>query len=199
MKRFFLFATLMGCSFLSAKPSSGYYSPEMDELRIELEDVKRELHSTQVELSLLEERQKKQAGAASKQVADSSMPLQVSSLEKKLSNIEKNLEKLTADLRVVTTHLNQTVSQVEKLESSLVHYDDKFSELGKLKGTLTSISKAMQQPQPVLDAKTYRVKAGDSLEKIARLHHTTAQALRKLNQLSSDKIVVGQQLQVGDE
>lgn len=199
MNRLFLFATLLGCTLLSAKPSSSYYSPEMDELRIELEDVKKELHSTQVELSLLEERQKKQTGAASKQAADSSISLQLSSLEKKLSNLEKNLDKLTTDLRVVTNHLNQTVSQVEKLENNLVHYDDKFSELGKLKGTLTSISKAMQQPQPVLDAKTYRVKAGDSLEKIARLHHTTAQTLRKLNQLSSDKIVVGQQLKVGDE
>lgn len=130
---------------------------------------------------------------------DSPVSLQVSSLEKKLSGVEKSLEKLTADLRAVTTHLNQTVSQLETLENNLVHYDDKFSELSKLKGTLTSISKAMQPPQPVLDGKTYRVKAGDSLEKIARLHRTTVQALRKLNQLSSDKIVVGQQLQVGDE
>lgn len=67
MKWFFLFATLLGCSLLSAKPSSGYYSPEMDELRIELEDIKRELHATQVELSLLEERQKnRQALSVSK-------------------------------------------------------------------------------------------------------------------------------------
>lgn len=197
MKRLFLLATLLGCTLLSARPSSGYYSPEMDELRIELEEIKKELHSTRVELSLLEERQKKQ-GTASKAM-EPSVSASIHVLEKKLTSAEAQLEKLSTDLRSVTTQLNQTLNQVTTLEHTLARHDSQFSEMGKLKGTLTSLSKAMQHTPPPLDAMTYEVKAGDSLEKIARLHHTTVQQLRKLNHLSSDKIVIGQQLQVGNE
>ncbi len=44
--------------------------------------------------------------------------------------------------------------------------------------------------------KAYTVKNGDSLGKIAKAHHTTTQNLRQLNNLSSDKIIIGQKLQV---
>ena len=39
---------------------------------------------------------------------------------------------------------------------------------------------------------SYRIKAGDSLEKIARANQTTVQAIKDLNGLVNDKIVVGQ-------
>lgn len=44
--------------------------------------------------------------------------------------------------------------------------------------------------------KTYRVKPGDNLTKIADAHGTTVKALRSLNQLKSDRIVVNQTLQI---
>ncbi len=42
--------------------------------------------------------------------------------------------------------------------------------------------------------KTYVVKSGDSLMKIARAHSTTVKALRSANQLKTDQIKVGQKL-----
>ena len=45
---------------------------------------------------------------------------------------------------------------------------------------------------------SYKVKPGDTLEKIARHQHTTVDTIKKLNDLPGDKIVVGQQLQVSD-
>jgi peptidoglycan endopeptidase LytE len=179
-------------STLEARPPSGVYAnPDVDELRIELEDIKHALHSTQVELSLLDEKQKKQNSKPGQEA-----PL--SALEKKISSLEKNIDKITTDLRTLSTSLNQTLSQIQHLETHLSTHDEKFSEVSKLKTTLTSISKAMT-PAEAPSAKTYRVKAGDTLEKIARTHHTSAEALRKLNHLSSDKIVVGQNLRLHDD
>ena len=48
-----------------ARPLSGYYAnPEIDELRIELDDLKHALKTTQVELGLLDERLQKQSDKA---------------------------------------------------------------------------------------------------------------------------------------
>jgi len=61
---------------------------------------------------------------------------------------------------------------------------------------------ALQSVLGALDVKVtpsetfYKVKNGDSLEKIAKNHHTTIQALKVANQLSNDRIVVGQTLQI---
>jgi LysM repeat protein len=44
--------------------------------------------------------------------------------------------------------------------------------------------------------KTYIVRPGDSLEKIARIYETSSDELKKLNQLSNDLIIVGQELMV---
>ena len=46
---------------------------------------------------------------------------------------------------------------------------------------------------------SYRVKNGDSLEKIARTHQTTVQAIKDLNGLTSDKIVVGKLLKIPEK
>jgi lysophospholipase L1-like esterase len=44
--------------------------------------------------------------------------------------------------------------------------------------------------------KTYKVKKGDSLGRIAEKHHTTVEKLKKLNKISSDKIKAGQVIKV---
>lgn len=173
---------LLSCIYvltLEAKPASGFYAnPDVDELRVELEDVKSALHATQVDLSLLDEKYKK--------------PGQLSTLEKKIATMEKSLDKITADLRAVAASLNQTLEQVHSLETNLSSHDEKMSAL---KGTLSSISQAIAPPRSDL----YRVKAGDTLEKIARQHHLSPEKIRQLNHLNSDKIIVGQELRLSHE
>lgn len=45
----------------------------------------------------------------------------------------------------------------------------------------------------------YVVKNGDSLGKIARAYHTTSHILRDMNNLSGDKIIIGQKLRVPEQ
>src|SRR5271156_6433595 len=77
---------------LHARPASGYYAnPEIDELRIELDDLKYALKTTQVDLNLLEERSQKQDKALFSIKGESpsknttSLTTQVTALEKKIS------------------------------------------------------------------------------------------------------------------
>ncbi|MDR2629237.1 MAG: LysM peptidoglycan-binding domain-containing protein [Puniceicoccales bacterium] len=57
---------------------------------------------------------------------------------------------------------------------------------------------AFRRPLPVTPAKTtvYTVQAGDSLSKIAHMHGITVKSLKETNDLSSDKLMVGQKLTI---
>ncbi len=196
---------------LQARPQSGFYTnPEVEELRIELDDLKHALKTTQVELSLIEERSQKQDKALvtikgdSKEKNGTSLSLltaQISSLEKKVTNLEKTLEKAANDLRTLSTSVNQSLSKIQNIENEVSSHDKRLGEISQLKGTLTSISKAIgvksTSETQATPSKTYRVKAGDTLEKIARLNNiSSVSELRKINNLQNDKIVVGQELRL---
>jgi LysM repeat protein len=212
MRKFILLLTALYFTLpVNARPQSGYYTdPALDELRIEIDDLNRALKSTQVEFNLLEEKVKKQDGAAkvssaNKDASSSSLfSVQVNALEKKISNLEKTLEKAANDLRTLSNSATQALNKIQALEQDIASHEKRFEEVSKLKGTLTTISKAISQKPsndvPTPNAtKSYRVKAGDSLEKIARNHHTSADTLRKINILTNDKIVVGQELRLPDD
>jgi peptidoglycan DL-endopeptidase LytE len=187
----------LACS-LEARPKSGTYAnPDVDELRLEIDDLKHALHTTQVDLSLLDEKHKKQDNQEAGGL--SSLSLQVSSLEKKVLSLETTLNKISSDLRTLNTALSQTTTQIHQVETQLSSQDERLNEVNKLKGTLTSIAKAVGNAPTSSSTNTYRVKRGDSLEKIAKDHHTSADALRKINHLSSDRIIVGQELRVHND
>jgi LysM repeat protein len=184
----------------------------LDELRMELADVKHALNSTQVELSILEDRMKNQDSTlyAVKNQAVNKMPqisqlnTQINSLENRIGTIEKNQEKTLTDLRQLSSHANLTAGalsqykeKIQELEREIASQNRKFEEFIKLKSTLASISKLMKQNAFAEESvKTYKVQTGDSLERIARQHRTTVDVLKKINRLESDLIMAGQELKI---
>jgi D-gamma-glutamyl-meso-diaminopimelic acid endopeptidase CwlS len=167
---------------------------EVYELRIEVEDLKHLLHTTQVELGLFDERLKKQAVSTAKGQENNS---QVAALERKIAQLEKTLDKAAADLRTLNTSVHQAISKIQSLETDLISHDTRLDEVAKLKETLTSISKAMGVSVSTSNSKTYKVKAGDTLEKIAKSQGIAVGDLRKNNpQLKNDKIMIGQELRL---
>lgn len=211
MRTILLIIAVLYCApSVHARPQSGTYtSSDMEELRIEIDDLKHALNTTQVELGLLDERLKKQSvslssvkGQGSQTNSMSSISAQVAGLEKKVGHLEKTLEKAASDLRALNSSVGQTLSKIQSLETDLSCHDKRLEEVSKLKSTLTSISKAIAAPSQTLPSKvkTYSVKAGDTLEKIAKSQGVSVDAIRKINNnLQKDRIIVGQELRLPND
>lgn len=183
---------LTGCTqhlALRSNQDSSQQIAILEEMRIGLVDAKQALNAQKMDLSLLEEK-----------VANLSRPVkneaegQIAELERRLNHLEKVQERAIEDLRTLSAHYKETRSALTQIEEMQLKQNERFEEIGKLRGTLTSISKAMNRPEP--GPKTHRVKPGDSLEKIARSYHTSIEQIQELNHLSSHKIMVGQELKI---
>lgn len=151
----------------------------MDELRLEISDLKHALHTYQVDLRIAEEKIRRQETTSKQQPKMIGIEDKLLILEKKVAAIEKGYEKLS-------NHTNQI--------------ETKLSEVGKLKDTLMSLSKNVKKEAPPVaidkSYKTYKVKGGDNLEKIARMENTSIDTLKKVNHLETDKIFIGQILKI---
>jgi LysM repeat protein len=193
------FLSLIGFLCSASPLVAGQLENSLDELRLELADIKHGLHTQNVELNILDEKLKNQERSLSSFKTLSTTPKQdavaesLSSLEKRLSLIEKKQEKISADLRQLST---QAMTKLQELEQEIAAENKRLDDLSKLKNTLSSLSKAIQQKPSQEPTGVYRVKPGDSLEKIARQEKISVDTLKKLNRLETDRITVGQELKL---
>ena len=129
----------------------------------------------------------------------------------KLAKLEKSIEKLVADMQQFKTHANTTADTVAHVQKTLREQEEesksKTERLQELEAACKSLAKALQNKisqakdaiGTLVDDKAcslYRVRSGDTLDKIAKDHKTSARAIREENGLSSDKITVGQNLKI---
>lgn len=126
-----------------------------------------------------------------------------------LKNLETLLSNSLTDLRKLALQANETVSALSQQQKKIMDLE-KSNEVQQehiqhLEAALHSLmdliqtreSKTPQNPSNQSGEKTYKVQAGDSLEKIARLYSITLSSLRKANpQLSDDRIRVGQTITI---
>ncbi|HEY5235485.1 MAG TPA: LysM peptidoglycan-binding domain-containing protein [Rhabdochlamydiaceae bacterium] len=160
-----------------------------EEMKTEIADLRHSLHGTEVELKLLEEK------FESREMDIASPKGDVASLQRKIALLEKTIDKMNGDLKSLMSYANQTTTSLSHYRDQIQEIDRKLGEVSKLRSTLSQMSKTYTAPETATE-NTYRVKSGDSLEKIARKFQTTADALKKSNQLTSDKIVIGQELTI---
>jgi LysM repeat protein len=183
----------------------------LHEVQISLDDLRHQINCFQSELQIIDGRIKYNENALAslkgqdlekQQLKVESLNAQVQAFEKKWSLFEKNRSLTTEEIgslsihaKETTTALNQFKQRIEELEKEHASGERRFEELGKLRGNLETLTKSLQTGDA---PKTYKVRPGDSLEKIARSHQTTVDKIKKLNALQQDKIVAGQELKISE-
>jgi LysM repeat protein len=173
-----------------------------------LDDLRHDINCFQTELQILDGRIKyyentlaslKQHDLERQQTKIDLLSQQIGALEKKWASLEKIQQGDTKDLQELSSHANETTAalsqfkgRIGELEQEIFSQNRRFDEVAKLKGNIETLAKGFHTES----FKIYKVKPGDSLEKIARAHKTAVEKIKKLNDLGQDLIVVGQELKI---
>lgn len=168
----------------------------LEEVRIALMDVHQACSSQKIELQNLEEKVAELKPNAL--IKTSSIDARIHQLEKQLANIQDDLHSLRSHANETAQTLQKYRSQIAAIDTLLKNQTTRLDEVGDLKTTLNSISKAIgsgsgSQPQIV---QIHHVVSGDTLEKIARQYNISVDSLKRTNNLHSNTILIGQELKI---
>jgi LysM repeat protein len=137
-------------------------------------------------------------------------------LETRIKSLDSISKGLVADAKQLKERINETTTALTQATTVLTQFGQRLTKLEKgletqtqnitsLEVALKSVLEAFQLKDNTTsitstmgDNKIYRVKPGDSLGEIARQNNISIQVIKKLNQLTSDKIIVGQKLKLCD-
>jgi len=203
---------ITGCSPLRTSPHDEKHQWELKlhEVLTSLDDLKHDINCFQTEMQILDGRIKyyenalatlKQQDIEKHQLKLEELGRDLHSLETKWTTFEKAQIGNKGDMQQLASHANETITalsqfkgRIQELEQEILCQNRRFDELAKLKGSIESIAKSFKSP-----FKIYKVRAGDSLEKIAHANHTKVELIMKLNELKRDLIVVDQELKIPTE
>ncbi len=202
----FILLGFSSCSPLRSSPNDEKHQLELTlhEVQTNLDDLRHDINCFQTELQILDGRIKyyentlsslKQHDIEKQQTRIDQISQQLQSLEKKWFSFEKGQQTDAKELQDLSSHANETTAalsqfkdRIGELEQEILTQNRRFDDLSKLKGSIETLAKA--------NFKIYKVKPGDSLEKIARANKTAVEKIKKLNDLDQDLIVVGQELKI---
>jgi len=207
MKPYFILVCLLmaGCSPLKTSLHDDRYQWELTihEVQTNVDDLRHDTNCFNSEIQILDGRIKcienaltllKQHEIEKQQVKLDQISQSLTALEKKWTTFEKKqdvnkegMEHLSHHAKETSLALTQFKSRIEELESEITSQNRKLEAVVRLKNSLETLTKSLKP-------KTYKVRAGDSLEKIARTYQTDVPTLKKINELHHDLIVVDQEL-----
>ena len=213
MKKSFLFSFLSllaaSCSPLKSSPNDEKHQLELTlhEVQTNLDDLRHDINCFQTELQILDGRIKyyentlsslKHHDLEKQQAKIDQLIAQLQVLEKKWLSLENGQKEDLEQIQTLSAHANETTAalsqfrnRIGELEKDIFSQNRKFDEVAKLKGHIETLAESFQN-----NYKIYKVKAGDSLEKIARINQTSVEKIKELNELNQDLIVIGQELKV---
>lgn len=194
---------LTGCgSMSSSKGEKHQMELSLHKVRTEVEDIKHELNTYEIEHHVIEGKlidQEQTISSLRQQIAElksgklDSFVQELQNLEKKLQQVSKKQDKIVTDIRQLSTHANDTTTALSQYKDKIAQFEKaiqgqnlQLQEISKIKEGITKLAEEESSN------KTYRVKSGDSLEKIARDQNTSVEELKHLNQMTTDLIVIDQ-------
>lgn len=185
---------------LSAAPfPGGRQEPAaLQELRLGLEQIGYQVHSHGVEIDIFQERLEKLESALKSCNQELKASKSDKTTEKRIKTLEQAHESLIDDIKTLKNHLNSSNATLAHCQSQLTKMEKQHAQdLLSLKGSLESMLALLQMKpkEAQLAAQNiYTVQSGDSLGQIALDHKTDIKTLKKLNNLTSDTIYVGQKI-----
>lgn len=199
---------LAGCTSLSS-PKEERHKTELSlhKLRTEVEDLKHDLNTSDIELHILEGKlidQEETILGLKKIILDSQhgkledFEQILSTFNKKMTAVEKKQDEILGDLRQLAAHANDTTTaltqykdKITELEKNICSQNKKFEEIAKIKKAIDSLSEGAKS-----EAACYTIKEGDSLQKISKHFSVSVEEIKKANHLKDDMIFKGQTLTI---
>lgn len=124
-------------------------------------------------------------------------------IENKISALELEAKSAVADLGQLKEHANETSRVLEQYQRLLRDLEkasqQQAQQISNLQAALKAVTEILGKESDDSTVKIYRVKAGDSLEKIAHAHQTSIKSIKELNNLSNDRIMINQKLKLPDK
>ncbi len=122
-------------------------------------------------------------------------------LESKIADLELLTKSASLDLHQLKEHANESSSVLTQYQKRLRDLEkvseQQAQQINNLQSALKAVTEilAKDSDEP-LSSNIYRVKSGDSLEKIAIANKTSIKLLKELNNLSNDRIIINQKLKL---
>jgi LysM repeat protein len=195
---------------------SRYYSYDEDkniilrEILDGLDELRQDVKNHEAEIRMFEDKARNQeeiVEAWQKQISEELAALK-ELLRKQNLHIESRLAEQESSFKGTSSNLK---SYADDTSNSLFSYKKKIEELSQtierqnsniehLQSALHGLMELMQNSSAPTEtsAKIYRVKAGDTLEKIAKQNKISIKKLKEWNQLAGDQIKIGQKLQLSE-
>ena len=172
-------------------------------MRTEVEGVKHELNTYQIEHHIIEGKlidQEQLIETLRQQVSElvsgkyPSVTQEIQNLEKKIQQLSKKQEKITTDIHQLGSHANDTTTALSQYKEKIIHLEKALQAQALQLQEACKVKEELAKLSQLEGSKIYTVKPGDSLEKIARQSRTTVEEIKKVNKMTSDLIVVDQEL-----
>ncbi|NGX63628.1 MAG: Chromosome partition protein Smc [Candidatus Anoxychlamydiales bacterium] len=203
---------ITSCSPMKSSPKEEKHQMELTlhEVQTNLDDLRHDLNCFHTEVQIIDGKIKHQEDATQNLKQQHVEKLQhkldthtkqISTLDNKLSQFETKYSNSSSNISTLSNHANETTlalsqhkDKIKELENIIIRQNQRLDDIAKIKTTLQDIVKTIKSDSS--NFIVYRVKAKDSLEKIAKANNVTIDSIKQINNLENDLIVIGQKLKI---